>query len=152
MKHIYLAVSQVLDGLHCAFVLPIPTGMNLRNVFEQYPNATIMHLCESKKQAEDTIACWNKISKVNDVVKKAEECLRDNDVTEVSECRREILQIFGTKADITFEAPATVTPEQKERAENVLKRYGVQEDEADTVLQALGYILFDKEFYKEASA
>ncbi len=44
---------------------------------------------------------------------------------------------------------ATLYPEDIEKAEKVLIDNGIESDEADTVLQALGYVLFNDELYEE---
>ena len=44
----------------------------------------------------------------------------------------------------------TVTPESLKAAEQVLVDNGIDADEADTVLQALGYALLDTELYPES--
>ena len=42
-----------------------------------------------------------------------------------------------------------VTQEDIERAEQVLRDNGIEEDEADIVLQAIGYTLLDTELYPD---
>ena len=44
-----------------------------------------------------------------------------------------------------------ITPDQIKAAEGVLIDNGVDEDEADSVLQAIGYVLLDTELYPEDS-
>lgn len=44
---------------------------------------------------------------------------------------------------------AEVTEADIERCEQVLVDNGIDEDEADTVLQAIGYVLLDTELYPE---
>lgn len=43
----------------------------------------------------------------------------------------------------------TIWPEDIKRAEQVLVDNGIDRDEADTVLQAIGYALLDTELYPE---
>ena len=42
-----------------------------------------------------------------------------------------------------------ITKEQIKKAEQILIDNGIEEDEVDTVLQTIGYVLLDIELYKE---
>lgn len=48
-----------------------------------------------------------------------------------------------------FNILAEITKEKIQRAEQCLIDNGIEEDEADTVLQAIGYILLDEELYPD---
>lgn len=57
---------------------------------------------------------------------------------------------FGDEDESHDEQEATgITEEKIRKAERCLIDNGIDEDEADTVLQALGYILLDTELYGE---
>lgn len=60
MKKIFIAVSKTENGKHFAFVETIKTGENILNYIQRHKTADIFHLCESKKEAEETIYFWNK--------------------------------------------------------------------------------------------
>lgn len=65
MKKIYIAISITENGKHYAFAETIRTGENLLNHFERYKNADVFHLCETRKEAEETVIRWNAVYKAN---------------------------------------------------------------------------------------
>lgn len=87
--------------------------------------------------------------------KKALICLIDNNIP--SSNAEDVLQelglillkhncIFLSKNDTTA-MPAPISKQQIMDAESCLTKHGIDKEEANTVLQALGYILMDKELY-----
>ena len=48
-----------------------------------------------------------------------------------------------------IEKPPVRSPEQIRKAEQILIDNGIEDDEAETVLQAIGYVLLDEELYPE---
>lgn len=65
MKKIFIAAVTEENEKFCAFVIPIQTGENLKPILERYKNTVIFHLCESRKQADDTVINWNNQYKQN---------------------------------------------------------------------------------------
>jgi superfamily I DNA/RNA helicase len=65
MKKIYIAIQVEENQKYYAFADAIRTGENLKPFIKRYPNAVILHLCESRKQAEEIAAQWNEIAKNN---------------------------------------------------------------------------------------
>ena len=59
-----------------------------------------------------------------------------------------IITCFNNDMDINIQR-TMVTQEDIERAEQVLRDNGIEEDEADIVLQAIGYTLLDTELYPD---
>ena len=51
--------------------------------------------------------------------------------------------------NIVAEVNVLITEENLRKAEKVLIDNGIDEDEAETVLQAIGYTLLDEELYPE---
>lgn len=64
MKNIYIVIQQEENGKYYAFADSIRTGENLKPFIERY-NSKIFHLCENRKQAEETAARWNAVYKLN---------------------------------------------------------------------------------------
>lgn len=56
MKKIFLACIHEENGKFYAYVEPIKTGENLNNYLNR---EKIMHLCESRKQADQLVTAWN---------------------------------------------------------------------------------------------
>lgn len=65
MKKIHLVFSEMKDGKHFAHAETIKTGENLKNYVERYPNANIIHICESATQAAYLAEEWNQSYKDN---------------------------------------------------------------------------------------
>ena len=65
MKNIYIAIQTEENGKYYAFADAIRMGENLKAHIERHKNANIFHLCESRKQAEETAARWNATYKAN---------------------------------------------------------------------------------------
>ena len=65
MKKIHLVFSEMKDGKHFAHAEIIKTGENLKNYVGRYPNANIIHICESATQAAYLAEEWNQSYKDN---------------------------------------------------------------------------------------
>lgn len=65
MKKIYLTISITENGKKYAFAETIKTGENLLPHVRRHKNADIMHLCESRREAEERAIQWNAIYKAN---------------------------------------------------------------------------------------
>lgn len=65
MRRIYIVIQVEENGKYYAFTDAIRTGENLKSFIERHKNADIFHLCESRKQAEETAARWNATYKAN---------------------------------------------------------------------------------------
>jgi hypothetical protein len=65
MKKIYIVISITENGKRHAFSETIRTGENLKAHFKRYPNADIIHLCETATQAGYLAAEWNESYKKN---------------------------------------------------------------------------------------
>jgi hypothetical protein len=65
MKKIYIAIQVEEDKKYYTFADTIRTGEDLKSFIKRYPNAVALHLCESRKQAEEIAIQWNEISKNN---------------------------------------------------------------------------------------
>ncbi len=65
MKKIFLVWNITKNGKSCAFADTIQTGNNLLNFVECYESANICHICETRKQADDTARAWNQVYKDN---------------------------------------------------------------------------------------
>lgn len=59
MKKIFIAAIEEENGKYYSFVIPIKTGENIKPILEEYKNVLVMHLCESRKQADDLVTTWN---------------------------------------------------------------------------------------------
>lgn len=64
MKKIFVVFRIEQDGKYYAVADTIRTGENLAAYLERY-NSDICHLCESRKQAEETAIYWNNSYKAN---------------------------------------------------------------------------------------
>ena len=64
MKKIYLAISVEENGKYYAFADTIKVGENLMVHVGRY-KADVLHLCESKKEAEELVMRWNAVHKAN---------------------------------------------------------------------------------------
>jgi xylose isomerase len=64
MKRIYVVVLKEENEKYYAFADAIRTGENLVEFVRRY-NAEIVHLCESRKAAEDLAIIWNRSFKYN---------------------------------------------------------------------------------------
>jgi len=58
MKMIFVVCVYVADGKRRAFAETIKTGQNLKSI-QGLCNADCIHLCESRKQADDIARAWN---------------------------------------------------------------------------------------------
>ena len=65
MKKIYIAISITENGKKYAFAETIRTGENLLTHTKRRKNADVFHLCESRKEAEETVLHWNACYKAN---------------------------------------------------------------------------------------
>lgn len=65
MKKIYIAIQVEENQKYYAFADAIRTGENLKPFIKRYPNAVTLHLCESRKQAEEIAIQWNETAKNN---------------------------------------------------------------------------------------
>jgi len=65
MKMIFIVVNINENGKHYAFADTIKTGNNLLPMFRRYENADIVHLCETRKSADEIAAFWNECYKNN---------------------------------------------------------------------------------------
>jgi hypothetical protein len=65
MKKIYIAISITENGKHYAFAETIRTGENLLTHTKRHKNADVFHLCETRKEAEETATRWNAVYKAN---------------------------------------------------------------------------------------
>lgn len=65
MKKIYITVSITENGKRYAFAETIRTGENLLPHIRRYKTSDIMHLCETRREAEENALRWNAIYKAN---------------------------------------------------------------------------------------
>lgn len=65
MKKIYIVIQTEENGKYYAFRDSIKTDENLKPIINRYKNANIIHLCENRKQADDTVIRWNATYKAN---------------------------------------------------------------------------------------
>lgn len=93
--------------------------------------------CTCERNIEDPRIFWGEKTAKDIMIDEANECARnmnhDNCDWKVSEIN---LNDY-------------ITPEQKEKAKQILVDNGVEEDEAEIVLQAIGYALIDTELYPD---
>ena len=69
-KKIYFAgVETNENGSRFAFLIITNNNANLLSVLSQYKNLTIVHLCTSKKEAEELVNAWNESYKANKTYK-----------------------------------------------------------------------------------
>lgn len=64
MKHIYVVINRTENGKNFATADTIRTGTNLMALYERC-NINIVHLCESRMQAEMIAVEWNKSYEAN---------------------------------------------------------------------------------------
>ncbi len=64
MKMIFVVIAQEQNGKYFAVADTIRTGENLTAYIKRY-NSEVCHLCESRKQAEEIAAEWNRSYKAN---------------------------------------------------------------------------------------
>lgn len=66
MKKFYYVISEEKGGKHFAFADAIANCNNLITFFKnRYPNATIIHACESRREAENIAIEWNRTYQKN---------------------------------------------------------------------------------------
>lgn len=65
MKKIYLVFSETKDGKHFAHAETIKAGENLKVYVDRYPNAKVIHICESATQAAYLAEEWNEAYRNN---------------------------------------------------------------------------------------
>lgn len=65
MKNIFFAAITEENGKFYSFVVPVRTGENIKPILERYKNIPVLHLCESRKQADDLVTDWNEGYKAN---------------------------------------------------------------------------------------
>lgn len=65
MKKIFLVFSETKNGKHYAHAETIRAGENLKTFIDRYPDADIIHICESATQAANTAENWNQAYKNN---------------------------------------------------------------------------------------
>ena len=65
MKNFYYAVTEHENGKNYAYVIKAPTNANLLSVFAKHKNLLYANACQTKKQAENIVACWNECYKAN---------------------------------------------------------------------------------------
>ena len=64
MKKIFVVIQIEENEKYYAFADAIRTGENLKPFVDRY-KTEIFHLCENRKQAEETARRWNSIYKAN---------------------------------------------------------------------------------------
>lgn len=57
MRNLYIIVAYFKHQEYILEKVPVPG--NLIPLFEKYPDADVLHVCESKQQAECTIETWS---------------------------------------------------------------------------------------------
>lgn len=62
--HSYVAVIRERDGKHFAFADTIRSGQNILDIIEGY-KAKVVHLCNSRMEAENLALEWNDAYKKN---------------------------------------------------------------------------------------
>ncbi|MCH5191887.1 MAG: hypothetical protein J1F23_06945 [Oscillospiraceae bacterium] len=65
MKYIHIVVTDTENGKHRAHAEKIPTGTNLKNCNDMFPNAKVIHLCESSSHSKTVADYWNESYKKN---------------------------------------------------------------------------------------
>lgn len=65
MKKIYLVFSEMENGKHFARAETIKTGKNLKVFVDIYPDADVIHICESATQAAYLAEEWNEAYRNN---------------------------------------------------------------------------------------
>lgn len=65
MKRIYIVIQVEENGKYYAFRDAIRTGENLKPFIERHKNADVIHLCESRRQADEITIKWNATYKAN---------------------------------------------------------------------------------------
>ena len=65
MKKIYLVFSETKSGKHYAPAETIRAGENLKNFIDKYPDADIIHICETATQAHCLAEAWNQAYRDN---------------------------------------------------------------------------------------
>lgn len=65
MKKIYIAVTIEENGKYYSYTMPIATGMNIISKLDGIRNAKVLHLCESKRKADELTTFWNNSYKAN---------------------------------------------------------------------------------------
>lgn len=58
-KYTYILITLYENGKYYSFVEKWHNGSNLVCLFERYPSAHTMNICDSKKQADETAEHWN---------------------------------------------------------------------------------------------
>ena len=64
MKRLYFVVNIIENGKRFAIAETVRTGTNLLPIIQKY-NTDVVHLCETRTQAEQTAATWNESYKNN---------------------------------------------------------------------------------------
>ena len=103
-------------------------------------------------------ACVNMAISINEAkLKKTEQCLIDNGIA--SDEAETVLQAIGyilldkelypanKEGEACVNMAISINEAKLKKAEQCLIDNGIEPDEAETVLQAIGYILLDKELY-----
>ena len=65
MKNIFVVVVTEEDGKYYAIADTIHTGQNIIPIMQRYKDAVIIHLCETRRQADDLAFAWNNDYKRN---------------------------------------------------------------------------------------
>ena len=68
MKSFYFVFSATLDGKNYAGTINKTSQDNILCLYQQIPNLTAVHICESKEKAEEIADMWNESFKKNGTV------------------------------------------------------------------------------------
>lgn len=111
--------------------------------------------CTCEREIEDTRFFWSKQTAKDIMIYEADEISRSGEA-EFSEdgnsawCENMNHDNCDWKIS-EFNISEYITPAQKQKAEQILIDNGIEEDEVQIVLQALGYALLDTELYPDNS-
>ena len=109
--------------------------------------------CTCEREIEEPRIFWGKQTAKDIMIDEANECARD-EKAEFSEDGNEAWCENMNHDNCDWKVSEInlndyITPEQKEKAKQILVDNGIEEDEAEIVLQAIGYALIDTELYPE---